>query len=74
MNSDGNYGIVFENAPQIELTLDGGMVFQNGWDSLENGSVTLEKKSLNMNDYYFDRMRYSPQYDISQLISEWKKA
>ena len=27
-----------------------------------------------MNDYYFDRMRYSPQYDISQLISEWKKA
>ena len=73
-NNNGDYTIVFENAPQIELTLDGGMVFQNGWDSLENGSMTLEKKNLNMNDYYFDRMRYSPSDDLSQLMIEWKKA
>lgn len=73
-NNNGDYMIVFENAPQIELTLDGGLVFQNGWDSLENGSMALEKKNLNMNDYYFDRMRYSPSNDLSQLMIEWKKA
>lgn len=74
VNSSGDYGIVFENAPQIEITLDGGAVFQNGWSSLGSNALSLEKESLNVNDFYFDRMKYAPQFDIEQLITEWKKA
>ena len=74
INSSGDYGIVFENAPQIEITLDGGAVFQNGWSSLDNGSMSLEKESLNVNDFYFDRMKYTPQFDMEQLMTEWKNA
>ena len=72
--SDRQYSIVFENAPQIEFTLDGGAVFQNGWSSLDNNSKALEKDSLNVNDFYFDRMRYLPEFDISMLLTEWKNA
>lgn len=71
---DNKYFIVFENAPQIEITLDGGMVFQNGWSALGGNSMTLEKESLNVNDFYFDRMKYSPTYDIDLLLTEWKQA
>ena len=70
----GEYSIVFENAPQIELTLDGGAVFQNGWTALDNGSQTLEKESLSVNDFYFDRMKYTPYFDINELITEWNNA
>ncbi|MBQ8967979.1 hypothetical protein [Ruminococcus sp.] len=72
--SGGQYAIVFENAPQIELTLDGGAVYQNGWSALDNDSVALEKDSLNVNDFYFDRMKYTPYLDMDQLITEWKMA
>ena len=57
-----------------EITLDGGAVFQNGWSSLDNGSMSLEKESLNVNDFYFDRMKYTPQFDMEQLMTEWKNA
>ena len=70
----GKYSIVFENAPQIEITLDGGAVFQNGWTALNKDSQTLEKHSLNVNDFYFDRMKYIPYLDINELITEWKNA
>lgn len=71
---NGEFFIVFENAPQIEITLDGGLVFQNGWNALAENSSTLEKKSLNVNDFYFDRMKYSPAADIELLFIEWKQA
>ena len=71
---NGGYFIVFENAPQIEITLDGGMVFQNGWSTLVENSLTLEKDSLNVNDFYFDRMKYSPTSDLELLLTEWKQA
>ena len=70
----GEYSIVFENAPQIELTLDGGAVFQNGWTALDSGSKTLQKDCLNVNDFYFDRMKYTPVLDLSELLTEWKNA
>lgn len=71
---NGSYSIVFENAPQIEITLDGGMVFQNGWSSLDENAQTLEKDSLNVNDHYFDRMRYAPLSDLQLLLTEWNYA
>lgn len=72
--TDGNYALVFENAPQIELTLDGGAVFQNGWTVLAEDSQSLEKKSLSANDFFFDRMRYIPELDINRLLEEWGNA
>ena len=71
---DDKYSIVFENAPQIEITLDGGAVFQNGWTALDDGARALEKDSLNVNDFYFDRMKFTSQPDIDRLITEWKNA
>ncbi len=65
--------IVFENAPQIELTLDGGAVFQNGWDSLEERSCAVDKEESGINDFYYDRMRYCSAQDLQELINSWRK-
>ena len=71
---EDSYSIVFENAPQIEITIDGGAVFQNGWKALSNGAEDLEKDNLNVNDYYFDRMKYSPSLDLESFLREWNNA
>ncbi len=73
-SDEDNYSIVFENAPQIEITLDGGAVFQNGWKALCSGAEDLEKDSLNINDYYFDRMKYTPELDMESFLNEWNNA
>lgn len=65
--------IVFENAPQIELTLDGGAVFQNGWNSLEERSCAVDKEESGVNDFYYDRMRYCSAQDLQELIDSWRK-
>ena len=69
---EGTWSLVFENAPQIELTLDGGVVFQNGWKSLYEGSQDLEKEELSVNDNYYDRMRYCGQNDLQKLLDSWQ--
>lgn len=69
---NGKYYLVFENAPQIEMTLDGGAVFQNGWNSLDENSCSVTKEELGKNDFYYDRMRYCPQEDLTELIESWK--
>lgn len=69
---NGQWYIVFENAPQIEITLDGGVVFQNGWDSLEENSCTVDKEELNRNDFYYDRMKYCDEMDLQNLIDKWR--
>ncbi|MBQ7784016.1 MAG: hypothetical protein IJ368_08615, partial [Oscillospiraceae bacterium] len=33
-DNNGMYFVVFDNAPQIEITLDRELVFHNGWSSL----------------------------------------
>lgn len=69
---NNDYFIVFENAPQIEITLDNEIVFQNGWKSLAENSGTLKKSQSDKNDYYYDRMRYAEENDLEKLIEEWK--
>ena len=69
-----SYSIVFENAPQIEITLDGGAVFQNGWTALDSSAQSLEKDSLNINDFYFDRMKYTPELDMESFLEQWNNA
>lgn len=68
-----NWYIVFENAPQIELTLDGGAVFQNGWNSLEERSCAVDKEESGVNDFYYDRMRYCSAQDLQELIDNWRQ-
>jgi cytoskeletal protein RodZ len=69
-----SYSIVFENAPQIEITLDGGAVFQNGWTALDSSAQSLEKDSLSVNDFYFDRMKYTPELDMESFLEQWNNA
>ena len=70
--SGNEYAIVFENAPQIEITLDEQIVYPNHWDLGENYSnVTLDKK--NYDDFYYDRMRLSDENSLQALVEEWKQ-
>jgi hypothetical protein len=41
------------------------------------GEITeqdLEKDNLNVNDFYFDRMKYVPELDMVSFLDEWKNA
>ncbi len=67
----GKWYIVFENAPQIEITLDGGAVFQNGWSELDDDIIVV-KDSTDTSDFYYDRMRYCEEADLEKLIETWK--
>ncbi len=69
-----DWHITFENAPQIEITLDGGAVFHNGWDSLGENSRTVDKAELGQNDFYYDRMKYCDQKDLQGFIESWQEA
>jgi hypothetical protein len=69
----GGMNIVFEDAPQIEVTPERGLVFHNGWRSLEgDGAEWTEYPSSGPGDYFYDRMLSLPEADISSLISKWK--
>lgn len=69
---NGKYYISLENAPQIEISLSGEVVFQNGWESLDENSCYVEKSQTNSDDFYYDRMRYSYEEDLQKLIKKWK--
>ncbi|WP_294587947.1 hypothetical protein [Ruminococcus sp.] len=69
---NNTYSIVFENAPQIEISLEGEIVFQNGWKSLVENSATLKGSQKSKNDYFYDRMRYSSEDDLQNLIDKWR--
>lgn len=70
--NDDSWYIVFENAPQIEITLDGGAVYHNGWLSLTS-SAYVKKDRLSFSDMYYDRMLYCDEADLRDLIDAWKK-
>ena len=69
---NGTYSMVFENAPQIEISLDGDIVFQNGWKSLDDDSGILKGSQKSKNDYFYDRMRYSSKNDLQDLLAKWR--
>lgn len=70
--SGNSYEIVFENAPQIEITLDKQIVYPNVWDiSDDYNNVILDKK--NADDFYYDRMRLSDENSLEALVEEWKQ-
>lgn len=66
---------VFDNAPQIEITLDKGLIFYNGWktlDSISAQSIIYPRENNNSSDYFYDRMKLSYS-GTAELIDKWKK-
>lgn len=73
MKQEGReYRIVFENAPQIEFTEDGEIVFHNGWSSLSEDSAECIYPKEGIDDFYYDRMRIAYTDSIGALIEEWQ--
>lgn len=70
--TDDGYRLTFENAPQIELTRDGGAVFHNGWQCLSDNSAELIYPQGGIDDFFYDRMRFS--YNGMEAITEkWRE-
>jgi hypothetical protein len=69
---DGEFETVYDGVPQMEFTSDGGLVYYNGWRSLdsENSSDLIYPQS-GVDDYFYDRMKFSYSGDISALIEKW---
>lgn len=70
-NENGSYSLSFENAPQIEETANGGLIFHNGWVSLDENSTPTEYPQVSVDDFFYDRMRFSYSDDISPLLEKW---
>lgn len=68
----GTYSLVFENAPQIEVTLDGGLIFHNGWVTLDGGdSADVIYPQNGIDDFFYDRMKFSYSADTDTLVKKW---
>ncbi len=74
-NKDGEYELVFDNAPQIEITLDGGMIFHNGWSTLDadGKSIDVIYPKGKADDFFYDRMKFSYTSDLPLLLEKWKE-
>lgn len=75
LKSSGNgYSLVFENAPQIEVTLDGGLIFHNGWECLSDGNETdVIYPQGSVDDFFYDRMKFSYTADVQTLVKKWRE-
>lgn len=69
--TEDGYRLVFENAPQIERTLDGGLVFHNGWKCLTENSAELVYPRGGIDDFFYDRMRYVPDGGMENIAEKW---
>ncbi len=71
-SGEDGYSLVFENAPQIEVTLDGGLIFHNGWECLSDGNETdVIYPQGRVDDFFYDRMKFSYTADIQTLVKKW---
>lgn len=62
-----------ESVPQIEITLDKGMVFYNGWKSLNDESaLVISCPKQYPDDFFYDRMKFSYS-GYMELITKWQK-
>ena len=72
--ADG-YRTVYDNIPQIEFTADGGLVYYNGWSSLDDStsqSIIYPQKTVD--DFFYDRMKFSNSGDYSAMIQKFYDA
>lgn len=71
--TEDGYSLVFENAPQIECTLDGGVIFHNGWRSLEVNSCWVSYPRSAVDDFFYDRMRFSYTDGMASVTKKWRE-
>lgn len=68
------YSLVFENAPQIEATLDGGLIFHNGWECFADGNeADVIYPQGRVDDFFYDRMKFSYTADVQTLVKKWRE-
>lgn len=68
------YSLAFENAPQIEVTLDGGLIFHNGWECLSDGNeADVIYPQGSVDDFFYDRMKFSYTADVQTLVKKWRE-
>lgn len=68
------YSLAFENAPQIEVTLDGGLIFHNGWECLSDGNeADVIYPQGSVDDFFYDRMKFSYTADVRTLVKKWRE-
>ena len=72
--SDDTYQTVFDGVPQIEVTADGGLVYYNGWECLNApDSQSIIYPQNKVDDFFYDRMMFTFNGDISPLIEKWSR-
>ncbi len=65
--------LVYECAPQLEMTLDGEVVFHNGWQSLERlESERILYHKNGADDYFYDRMYITNDNASEILFAAWE--
>ena len=69
---DGSYRTVCETVPQIKVTDEGGLIYYNGWKTLDNeSSENIPYPQGSVDDFFYDRMMFTDSKDISALIEKW---
>ncbi len=70
--TEDGYITAFDGVPQPEFDSLGGLVFYNGWQSLiTEDCYPLEYPKAGEEEYFHDRMMYSPSGDYSAVITRW---
>lgn len=73
--TEGGWRTVYDNVPQIEFTSDGGIVYYNGWESLDSDrSQNIIYPQDSVDEFFYDRMMFDNSGDVSGLINKWKAA
>ena len=69
---NGRYTVIFDNAPQIEFTLDRQLVCHNGWKTLTENGVYLEYPQTYPDDFFYDRMNLAAESSLENLFDKWE--
>ena len=72
MQENREYFIPLRKENGTYSIVDGDIVFQNGWKSLDDDSGILKGSQKSKNDYFYDRMRYSSKNDLQDLLAKWR--
>lgn len=70
--SGDEYTVVFDTAPQIEITEDRSVICHNGWSSL-GGSSLSDYPQTYADDYFYDRMNITAESALGNLFEEWRR-
>lgn len=70
---NGRYTVIFDNAPQIEFTLDRQLVCHNGWKTLTENGVYLEYPQAYPDDFFYDRMNLATESSLENLFDKWER-